>query len=351
MTLNEIKDLRYEFFDNAETHFMIFDNNLNIIDVNESLLNYYHATKDQLVGKNFLEVSPEAKEKGLYDTYMNVLKTGTPVFVEDTVSIPLYGNQINKLKAFKVGDSLGVTASNITELKNTIEALEIFSHRISHDVHSPMANIMGLTELALDKDANIEEIRSYCGMISECVIKLNNTVEMVNQTLKMQKNDFVFEPIDFETVLNEVKSSLMYIDGFSSIRFEVKIDPVNDFYFDKQMVISMFQNLIDNAIKYRKLDSTDSFVRITISGDENYINITFADNGIGIASEQQKNIFKLFHRATTQGKGNGVGLYTLKFGIQKLGGNLTFESSQNIGTTFTVLLPNKKNRQKVSAIN
>lgn len=345
MTPSDIKDLRHEFFDKAETHFMIYDKDLNIIDVNESLLKYYQVKKEQLIGLNFLDISPESKAKGLYESYLNVIKTGKPAYIEDSISYPEYGTQTNKLKIFKVGDGVGVSAINITELKNTIDALELFSHRISHDVHSPIANIMGLTELALDTDSNADEIRSYCEMIGESIMKLNNTVEMINQTLKMHTGEYNFELIDFATILKDVKESLTFIDGFAAMSFEEHIMSVPDFYFDKTIIISLFQNLIDNAIKYRKLNATDNKIAIKVTGNENYVNVTVSDNGIGIANEQQKNIFKLFHRATNQGTGNGVGLYTLKFGLQKLGGNILFESTPEVGTTFSVSLPNKINQR------
>lgn len=340
---NEIKNLRSEFFNNSELHFIVFDKDLNVIDINDSLLKFYHIDYNKIIGKNILDISPDIRERGLYDKYLEVIRTGTPIVIEDSLSHPNYGNQLNRLKVFKVGDGISVTASNITELKDTISALELFSYKITHDVNSPMASILGITDLALNEPNDSDELKMYFELVQENIQKLMSTLEQINKTLRIQKGNTHLELIDFKKIIPEVKKTLAYMPGYNTIRFEENIDPITDFYFDKLIIISLFQNLIDNAIKYRKETQNDSFIKIDVlKKEDNTTTITVADNGIGIIAALQKNIFKLFYRATTQSSGNGIGLYTLRYGIEKLGGHIKFESTENIGTTFTVYLPNQK---------
>lgn len=340
---NEIKNLRSEFFNNSELHFIVFDKDLNVIDINDSLLKFYHIDYNKIIGKNILDISPDIRERGLYDKYLEVIRTGTPIVIEDSLSHPNYGNQLNRLKVFKVGDGIGVTASNITELKDTISALELFSYKITHDVNSPMASILGITDLALNEPNDSDELKMYFELVQENIQKLMSTLEQINKTLRIQKGNTHLELIDFKKIIPEVKKTLAYMPGYNTIRFEENIDPITDFYFDKLIIISLFQNLIDNAIKYRKETQNDSFIKIDVlKKEDNTTTITVADNGIGIIAALQKNIFKLFYRAATQSSGNGIGLYTLRYGIEKLGGHIKFESTENIGTTFTVYLPNQK---------
>lgn len=340
---NEIKNLRSEFFNNSELHFIVFDKDLNVIDINDSLLKFYHIDYNKIIGKNILDISPDIRERGLYDKYLEVIRTGTPIVIEDSLSHTNYGNQLNRLKVFKVGDGIGVTASNITELKDTISALELFSYKITHDVNSPMASILGITDLALNEPNDSDELKMYFELVQENIQKLMSTLEQINKTLRIQKGNTHLELIDFKKIIPEVKKTLAYMPGYNTIRFEENIDPITDFYFDKLIIISLFQNLIDNAIKYRKETQNDSFIKIDVlKKEDNTTTITVADNGIGIIAALQKNIFKLFYRATTQSSGNGIGLYTLRYGIEKLGGHIKFESTENIGTTFTVYLPNQK---------
>jgi len=340
---DEIKNIRSEFFNNAELHFIVFDKNLNVIDVNESLLKFYHLDYNTIIGKNILEIGPDIKEKGLYDKYLEVIRTGNPIVIEDSLSHPKFGNQHNRIKVFKVGDGIGITASNVTELKDTISALELFSYKVTHDVNSPMASILGITDLALNEPNDSDELKMYFELIQENIQKLMSTVDQISKTLKIQKGSTLLELIDFKQVILDVKKSLAYIPGYNAIRFEENIEAITDFYFDKLIIVSLFQNLIDNAIKYQNEKRNDSFIKISVSKEEDKtIKITVADNGIGIIAALQKNIFKLFYRATTQSGGNGIGLYTLRYGVEKLGGHIKFESTENIGTTFTVYLPNQK---------
>lgn len=341
---NDLKNIRSEFFNNAELHFTVFDKDLNIIDMNDSLLKYYHLDYNKIIGKNILEVGPDVKEKGLYDKYLEVIRTGNPVIIEDSLSHPKYGNQHNRLKVFKVGDGIGVTASNITELKNTISALELFSYKVAHDVNSPIASILGITDLALNEPNDVNELKMYFELVQERIKQLMDTLDQVNKTLRIQKGNVHLELINFKQIIFDVKKSLAYLPGYNTIRFEENVEIIQDFYFDKLIVNSLFQNLIDNAIKYRKEGQNDSHIKINVSrADNNFTKIIITDNGIGIVADLQKNIFKLFYRATNQASGSGIGLYTLRYGIEKVGGHIKFESTENIGTTFTIYLPNRIN--------
>lgn len=339
---NEKQILRSTFFDNAELHFILFDSELNILDANESLFKFYHIDREAFIGKHILEVSPDADKKGLVDKYTEVIRTGKPIIIEEVVSDPIYGNQYNRVKAFKVGNGVGVAISNITEYRNTIESLEVFSYRLSHDIKSPMTSVLELTKMALQEDpVDIDTLKSYCGLINESVSRLLETVEQVNKSLKIQKEIPHFELIDFRTIIDEVKKSLASVEGYSAQHFEEIIDLPFDFYFDKSIITSLFQNIIDNAIKYRNIERDDSSLKINISGDKEFVKIILSDNGIGIKKELQKNIFKLFYRATSQAHGTGIGLYTLRYTIEKLGGRIFFESIEGQGTTFKIIIPNK----------
>lgn len=342
MAQQDLVALHNDFFNQAEMHFMIFDQNLNVLDANDSILKFYHLQKEDLLGKNVCDLAPDIKEKGLYDKYRHVLETGEPVMIENSISHSIYGNQINRIKVFKVGNGVGAATSNITELKNSIEMLSILSHRISHDVRSPLANILGLADLALDENNDPESMHNYLSLIKECAVSLTTTLKSISNTLRIHEEAFSYTIIDFEKEVHAVRESLQFIDGYNAISFSESIDPIHDFYFDQQLLHSILQNLIENGIKYRKLDSHDCRIDIRITNGDNYTKIVVTDNGIGIDKSFQKNVFKLFNRGTQQASGTGVGLYLIRTGIMKTGGNISFESEAGVGTTFTIILPNKK---------
>ena len=106
----------------------------------------------------------------------------------------------------------------------------------------------------------------------------------------------------------------------------------------------IFQNLIHNAIKYRDDSKKDPYIHITVAGEGTGVKITIEDNGIGISESAQKDVFKIFFRGTNVASGSGLGLYTVKHGVKKLGGRIELESEIHKGTKFTIYLPNERIR-------
>lgn len=336
----QLRELRSEFFDNSEIHFMIFDKDLRVIDVNQSTLTFYHLKRETLVGKHLTEISPDAVEKGLYDKYLQVLNSGIPCIIEDSISHPRYGNQFNRLKIFRVGEGLGVTASNFTKMKGIIDALELMSFKIIHDVNSPLSNILGISDMA-SEETDVAMMRKYCEMVRKSAQKLKDNMDEIRNALRFTKGEFSQEQIDFNSCINEVRQSLAFLDGYNKIRFDVEVNMTTSFTFDRQLVGSLLQNLIDNAIKYR--GSVEPFIKIRVKQLENQsVMIEVEDNGIGIAESAQPRIFQPFYRATNKGQGTGLGLYALRLGIENHGGFISFQSKENEGTTFTIMLPNNK---------
>ena len=107
---------------------------------------------------------------------------------------------------------------------------------------------------------------------------------------------------------------------------------------DSKLLRQAFTNLINNAIKYSDHGTTVHF-ELRCKGEE--ITISIADEGIGIPEADQSNLFEPFHRAKNVGvrQGTGLGLAVTRRAVEMHGGSITFESVENAGTTFTIVLP------------
>ena len=333
--------LRSAFFDNAEIHFVLFDKELNFIDVNEAVLKHYHLKRTELIGKNILQISPESEENGLYSKYKEVIRTGQSVVIEELITHPKFGSQHKRIKAFKVEEGLGAAISNITELKNTIEALEVFSYKSIHDMQAPISSILGITDIAVDAHDK-ETLLNYLNLVRQQATRIETITQQIINTLKIWREKNEPQLIDFKELIEEVKKTLLFVNGFNQISFEENIIMSQKFHGDKLLISSIFQNLIENSIKYRNQESPASFIKINVSESENFAKIVVEDNGMGIEKSLQKNIFKLFFRATDKVSGTGLGLYTIRYGIEKLGGHIKFESKEGQGTVFTIFIPNGK---------
>ena len=123
--LRESEERLSAFMDSAPHCFTLFDSELNFVDINDAALEY-HPTgtkKENLIGKNILDVVPGLEETGRYDSYMEVIKTGKPFYVEDVVPHPKFGDRRLTVRAFKVDEGLGLIVTDITERKRAEEAL------------------------------------------------------------------------------------------------------------------------------------------------------------------------------------------------------------------------------------
>ncbi len=113
------------FMASATDSFAVYDSELKLVSINKAGLSLFPAgsTEESLRGKHMLEISPNIKETGRCDDYLKVLKTGEPVHFDDVVSDSRFGKKHLAISAFKMGASLGIILSDITERKRAEEAL------------------------------------------------------------------------------------------------------------------------------------------------------------------------------------------------------------------------------------
>ena len=109
---------------------------------------------------------------------------------------------------------------------------------------------------------------------------------------------------------------------------------------DEQKLLSVFQALIENALKYSHEGGS---IMIHTESKESEVVISIRDEGIGIPKEEQKNIFQKFYRAQNaqkkQSVGSGIGLFAGAHVIQTHGGSIWFDSEEGVGTTFYISIP------------
>ena len=119
--LKESENKLRKFMESATDGFILFDSKLNYIDVNDVTLQTVEMTREELIGKNILDIAPNLKETGRYDKYLDVLKTGEPFSTEDVTFNKLDRSLSSAFstRAFKVGDNLGIIFTDITERKET----------------------------------------------------------------------------------------------------------------------------------------------------------------------------------------------------------------------------------------
>jgi len=123
--LSESRERMESFMNSSTESFTLYDSKLNLIDINKiSLIKFFPGfKKEDIIGKNLLEISPDLKQTGIWDKYMGVIKTGKPFLADNFIPHPKFGDIYLSVKAFKVGDGMGMITTDVTEAKLAEEKL------------------------------------------------------------------------------------------------------------------------------------------------------------------------------------------------------------------------------------
>lgn len=218
--------------------------------------------------------------------------------------------------------------------------LDNFVYHASHDLRSPLRSIMGLLNL-LQMEETKAGRDSCTEMIEGSIKRLDN---LVIDLLQISRNSRVNNPlveVSFVTEINNSITNFFHVEDSENVKIITKIYQPLVFQSDLTRVRIILNNLISNAIKYRSHNREESFIAVEVVTTKKKAVITIEDNGEGIPKTKLPSIFDMFFRATENSQGSGLGLYIVKNVIDKLGGKISVESEENVGTVFKVELPNQ----------
>ena len=216
-----------------------------------------------------------------------------------------------------------------------------FIATVSHELRTPLTSIRGFSQTLLASWDKIddENKKKFIKIIEEQSNRLIHLVENVLSVSKMNASSEVLKKVDVNEVIKRIIP--MFTEQYKTRKFVQKLNSnLPPARLDEDKFQQILTNLIDNAAKY----STDGKT-VTISTElvENFVEMKITDEGVGIKKEDFDKVFKKFSRLenhlTSTTQGNGLGLYITKQLVENMGGQISFTSEINKGTTFKVLMP------------
>jgi signal transduction histidine kinase len=255
------------------------------------------------------------------------------------------------------------------DLREANDEIQRFAYIVSHDLRSPLVNIMGFTseleELRADIFQRIATLRRVAAaappplddepvlesedkrlledfsealeFIKSSIAKMDRLISAILNLTREGRREFLPVRIDTRELIEAVVATVAH--QASEAQAQIRIEPLPELVSDRLALEQIFSNLLDNALKYLKPGVPGE---ISVRGRTrlNFAIFEVSDNGRGIDPKDHQRIFELFRRAGTQDRpGQGIGLAHVRTLVRRLGGTMTVASEPDKGSTFTITLP------------
>ena len=260
-------------------------------------------------------------------------------------------------------------AERTSDLQEANDEIQRFAYIVSHDLRSPLVNIMGFTtevealkkdtfeQLAALRQPESEDSKKDMDLsrdfdesfafIKSSIGKMDRLINSILRLSREGRREFKPEYISMDDLLKSIADSVAHQAPENDS--DVIVEPLPPLKSDRLAMEQIFSNLVDNALKYTQPGRAG---HVRIRGRSTPINVIYEveDNGRGIAPEDHKRIFDLFRRAGQQDKaGEGIGLAHVRALVRRLGGFMTLTSASGQGSTFTVTLPRRMSDEERTA--
>jgi signal transduction histidine kinase len=261
------------------------------------------------------------------------------------------------------------------DLREANNEIQRFAYIVSHDLRSPLVNIMGFTseleQLRTDifrriallsqaaataspapvvaggvepdlegEDSQLsQDFSEALEFIKSSIAKMDRLISAILNLTREGRREFEPVPIDTRELIEGIVATVAH--QAAEAEAQIRISPLPEIVSDRLALEQIFSNLIDNALKYLK-PGVPGDISIRGRTKLGFAIFEIADNGRGIDPGDHQRIFDLFRRAGTQDKpGQGIGLAHVRALVRRLGGTMSVQSELNSGSTFTITLPIK----------
>lgn len=343
-------ELFSELYRESPVPYILIGTNGSVTSTNAATLRLFDIREGELKGKNIFDYI-EGDDVHHVSTFHEKFKQG--LFINDEeVRIVRFDSSTRwvLLSLFSFKDPKGarnglLTLVDITKQKEIDKVKSEFVSLASHQLRTPISSMKWNLELVTMKDQGglSESQKEYIEKIESSLVQMNNLIGDFLNVSKLELGTLIADltTIDPTQFIDEVLAEHMgnAERAGTTLSKEYNHD-VTALKTDAHLLRMIVGNLVSNAIKYSP-DNGKVLIRTT-SVDEQFV-VIIADNGMGIPKDEQDKLFTKIFRAsnarTRVPDGTGLGLYIVREAARVLGGDVTFISEENVGTTFTVVLP------------
>lgn len=351
------------------------DNELIINSWNSGATKIFQYETEEIVGEHFeiifseddrktgapqLEIDTALLEGRALDNKWHIRKDGSKFYAYGLV-FPLTGIDGEMLGYVKILRDLTENKKSEDAINRYIKDLEdLNTHKesvlaiLSHDLRSPLASIIGMTEYL---KSNFEEIKP--GEIKEILSLLHksskdelNMLDYLVEWARIKYAAELFSPgkLDLCQYIQKVFDTLKETATVNAINLHNEVEENSNVFADKKMLLSVLQNIVSNALKHTPPGGK---ITVTAKCKEDKMIIRIEDTGIGMSEEIREKLFTpqlhVLLKARENNKGAGIGLLLIKGFLEKNGGEIWVESIEGKGSSFYFTLPLHKSPDNIDS--
>ena len=185
-----MKERLEDFINSATNAIVLFDSELNITHMNEIHMEMFHPgmDKEDLIGKNLLEVVPNLKETGRFKDFIEVMETGSPFYAKDIIPHKKFGNRHLSVKAFKIADGLGTIIMDITERKLAEEALRKAHEELEHKVKERTLKLHNALKAIQENKKKLTERKFALEKLNSELLETNKALGILARNIDRDKD-------------------------------------------------------------------------------------------------------------------------------------------------------------------
>lgn len=355
-SLLETQTLFVELYRNSPVPYVLVDYDGTVTYPNHAAKHLFGLTKDGFAGKNFFKLFSVTNTDTHIDRDHVFTRFGNGTFVDSVevdvfrpdgtirsclLSIFPYGNFGERKKGL-------VTIVDITRQKEVELAKTDFISLASHQLRTPVSAMKWNLELlrgafpgslSPTQDEYFQKVTTGMHRLGALVDDLLTAVQLELGHHKVTSTDIELIAF-FETIKEQVAARAHEKQQTLTVAAS---ESLATFVSDKFLLQMAIGNLVGNAVKYTP---DGGAITCTYQADHDFLTVTVADTGIGITEEAQEKLFQKFFRSDeakgTAIEGTGLGLYIVRLAATTLGGTITVDSTPNVGSTFSLTVPNPK---------
>lgn len=252
-------------------------------------------------------------------------------------------------------------AERTADLKEANDEIQSFAYIVSHDLRSPLVNIMGFTSeieamrgdlfdrLAhlrtqageeTDNDAQLAaDFEEALGFIKTSITRMDRLIHAILALSREGRKEFMPVDVDMGQLIANLRDSMTHQLHEAGGEIIIKRLPV--IQSDRLALEQIFTNLLDNAFKYRR-DDVPLRIEVSAVDTPGFVTFIVQDNGRGIDPKDRGRVFELFRRSGRQDRpGEGIGLAHVRALVRRMGGLISLDSKLGEGSTFKVTVPRR----------